>query len=90
MSFTTSLSANQRLLKAMEDYARELMFSELLPDEEGRLRELFISENNVSSLLDDLNEDMVMDSFYKMLDTMREVINEYRPYIVEELENENE
>lgn len=90
MSFTTSLSANQRLRKAMEDYAQELMFSELLPDEEGRLRELFISENNVSSLLDDLNEDMVMDSFYKMLDTMREVINEYRPYIVEELENENE
>ena len=90
MSFTTSLSANQRLFKAMEDYARKLMFSELLPDEEGRLRELFISENKVSRLLDDLNEDMVMDSFYKMLDTMREVINEYRPYIVEELENENE
>ena len=89
MNFTTSLSANPRLRKAMEDYAQELMFSELLPDEEGRLRELFISENNVSSLLDDLNEDMVMDSFYKMLDTMREVINEYRPYIVEELENEN-
>ena len=90
MSFTTSLSANPRLRKAMEDYARELMFSELLPDEEDRLRELFISENNVSSLLDDLNEDMVMDSFYKMLDTMREVIKEYRPYIVEELEKENE
>ena len=100
MDFTPTLSRNPQLRKAMEEFATNLAVNELLngtvsehPAARAASLHLIAGGRPINPLeqyVDDMVDDMVMDSFYKMLDEMRATMKEYRPYIIEEVEEDNE
>lgn len=86
MDFTPTLSMNPQLRKAMTKFAEQLMMHELLPDQPDKVWDSFNKDCNATSVMDDMIEDMVQDSFFKMLDMMRDTMKEYKPYIIEAME----
>lgn len=90
MDFTPTLSMNPQLRKAMTRFAEQLMIRELLPDQPDEVWDSFNEDCNACSVMDDMIEDMVQDSFYKMLDMMRDTMKEYERYVIEAMEEANE
>lgn len=96
MDFTPTLSSNPQLRKAIEEYATNLAINELLNDmvkEHGAAgdasRHLIIGGKAINELeetVDSMVYDMVWDSFYKMLDMMRDTMKEYECYVIKAME----
>lgn len=84
MDFTPTLSRNPQLDKSMQVFATQLAYAELFPERDDiNFDELGPEAVN---MFFDMIADMERDSFYVMLDAMRDTMKEYKPYIIEAME----